>query len=279
MLFRSIVQGDPTQLQQVVLNLAVNARDAMPKGGTLTISTDDVVLDGAYCSAHHGVMPGRYLLISLSDTGDGIPKEIQSRIFEPFYTTKPVGKGTGMGLAMVYGIVTNHSGSIQLYSELGMGTTFRVYLPTVESEEDVSMHTEQPVVRGCGTILLVDDEEVVRASVGRMLESLGYEVLAASDGKEAIDVYRRRKDDIVLVILDMIMPHMGGLACLRRLRKINPEVKAILSSGYSLDADMQAARREGVAEFVQKPFQLAKLSSVISSVIGVCDIGRGEMEE
>lgn len=267
-----IVRGDPTQLQQVVLNLAVNARDAMPDGGRLSISTDEIVLDDEYCSAHHGVQPGRYLMIVVSDTGVGIPKEMQGRIFEPFFTTKKTGEGTGMGLAMVYGIVKNHGGAIQLYSEPGMGARFRVYLPSVESDEEMTARQEQPLVRGCGTILLVDDEEVVRSSVRRMLESLGYDVLTASDGDEAIELYSRRREEIVLVILDMVMPGMGGVSCLSRLRELDPAVKTIMSSGYSLDADLQAARREGVLDFIQKPFELARLSAVISEAIGKCDI-------
>ncbi len=265
-----IITGDPTQIQQVILNLSVNARDAMPNGGKLELATDNVVLDDEYCSIHHGVKPGRYLMVRVSDTGQGIPKDIQARIFEPFFTTKEVGKGTGMGLAMVYGIVKNHGGSIQLYSEPGMGTTFRIYFPTAEAEEDMAMHAESPVVSGCGTILLVDDEEVVRASVSRMLETMGYKVLPAAGGKEAVEIFGQRKDEIVLVIIDMIMPEMSGLACLRRLKKIDPQVKAVLSSGYSMEADLKKARKEGFAEFVQKPFQMAHLSGVISSVIGEC---------
>jgi PAS domain S-box-containing protein len=265
----STVVGDPGQLQQMVLNLAVNARDAMPDGGQLTFRTECVDLDEEYCRLHAGVTPGRYLCLSVMDTGVGIPRDILPRIFEPFFTTKEPSKGTGMGLSMVYGIAKNHGGSVQVYSELGHGSTFRVYLPVTACPSSEQAHSPLPrVVSGRGRVLLIDDEPVVRQMAARMLVELGYDVLVAGDGVEALEIYRQSWADIDLVLLDMIMPAMGGRECFRAMRQINPNVLALLSTGYGLNGAAQKILDEGVAGFVEKPYDLARLSQAVAAVLG-----------
>jgi PAS domain S-box-containing protein len=263
------VLGDPGQLQQMVLNLAVNARDAMPEGGQLTFRTECVELGEEYCRSHAEVAPGRYLCLSVMDTGIGIPRDIQPRIFEPFFTTKEPSKGIGMGLSMVYGIAKNHGGSVQVYSEMGHGATFRVYLPvTDQAPADQSQDARPRPVLGRGRVLLIDDEPIVRQTAARMLTSLGYEVVAAGDGIEGLDIYRASWPRIDLVVLDMIMPVMGGRECFREMQKINPEIRALLSTGYGLNGAAQQILDDGVAGFVEKPYDLARLSHAVAAVLG-----------
>lgn len=265
----STVIGDPGQMQQMVLNLAVNARDAMPDGGQLMFRTECVDLDEAYCRVHAEAAPGRYLCLSVMDTGIGIPRDILPRIFEPFFTTKEPSKGTGMGLSMVYGIVKNHGGSVQVYSELGHGSTFRVYLPVTARPSSDQAHALAPrVIRGRGRVLLIDDEPVVRQMAARMLVELGYDVLVAGDGVEALEIYRDSWADIDLVLLDMIMPAMGGRECFKAMQQINPNVLALLSTGYGLNGAAQKILDEGVAGFVEKPYDLARLSQAVAAVLG-----------
>ena len=260
------VQGDPNQIQQVILNLALNARDAMPGGGELTIESDLVNLDEEYCRIHPQATPGPHVMIAVSDTGAGVPRELQDRIFEPFFTTKESGKGTGMGLAMVYGIVKNHGGSIQLYSEPGQGARFSVYLPA-SVEADESAAAPAAPARGSGRILLVDDEEIPRALARTMLERLGYTVAACAGGAEALAHYERHHGETDLVILDMIMPGMDGGECYRGLRRLNPRVRALLSSGYSRDGRAQAILDEGMQGFIQKPYRLEELSAAVAAAL------------
>ncbi len=263
------VQGDPAQLQQVIFNLALNARDAMPEGGEMSFATEVVTLDEAYCRHHMGATPGHYLLLSVTDTGVGIPKMIQDRIFEPFFTTKPSGKGTGMGLAMVYGIVKNHGGTIRVYSEEGQGTTFKVYLPITAPQSRI-MEEKNPVttpVPGRGKILIIDDEEGVREVLSDMLRHLGYEVVSVSDGVEALTYYQEKGHEIDAVILDMVMPRMKGKECFQKLRALNSRVKVILSSGYDRNEAVQEILDEGVQGFVQKPYRVQQLSEVIAKVL------------
>lgn len=262
------VNGDPTQIQQAILNLAVNARDAMPAGGKLTIETDTLYLDEEYCRTHLKAKPGRYIQIAVTDTGHGIPKEIQERIFEPFFTTKDAGKGTGMGLAMVYGIVESHGGSIQFYSELGLGTTFKLYLPLAENQAPAqSQSTTEEPIRGQGRILLVDDEQVVRDVATEMLGGLGYEVVSTCNGREAVEYYQAQGARIDLVILDLVMPEMGGHECFIELKRLNPAVKAVLSTGYSFDGQARDAFNEGMVGFIQKPYNLSSFSAVIAKAL------------
>jgi two-component system cell cycle sensor histidine kinase/response regulator CckA len=262
------VTGDPDQLEQVILNLALNARDAMPDGGELTFETDAMELDEDYCRTHPGALPGHYLMISVTDTGHGIPEGIRHRIFEPFFTTKGRGERTGMGLAMVYGIVINHGGSFLVYSEEGEGTTFKVYLPLAKAfahqEDDTS--SSEPVM-GAGKIMIVDDENVVLNVAVSILRNLGYEVVSFLRCEEAVTYYGEHSGEIDLVILDMIMPEMGGGECFRVLKEINPEVKAVLSTGYGLDVRAQELMEEGMVGFVRKPYILAQLSRSVADAL------------
>jgi PAS domain S-box-containing protein len=263
----STVIGDPTQLQNGFLNLGVNARDAMPEGGTLTVETENAELDRAYCSASpFEIQPGPVIQVTLRDTGCGIPPDIQRQIFEPFFTTKETGQGTGLGLAAVYGTIKEHQGVITVYSEESVGTTFHIYLPLAQ-ESHAAAHTalsaEAPV-RGEGCILIVDDEAVIRNMAREILTELGYEVLLAEDGQEGVDVYKEKQEKIDLVILDLVMPKMSGRDCFQALRKIDPEVKVILSSGFARDTSVSDLFEAGAVGFVKKPYRGVALSQAVS---------------
>jgi len=262
------VNADPGQIEQVLLNLAVNAQHAMPEGGRLTIETGNVTLDEEYSQTHLEVESGRYVLLQVSDTGHGIEKDALDHIFEPFYTTKEPGEGTGLGLAMAYGIVRNHQGHIACYSEPGVGTTFRIYLPilTGKTESDVATTTEMPAF-GTETILLVDDEELVRDLGTEMLAWAGYKVLTAANGQEALEVYRTKKADISLVILDLIMPKLGGKQCLEELLTIDPNVKVLVASGYSAKGPTKDAIELGARGFISKPYDTKEILSAVRNVL------------
>ena len=255
------IHADPSQLDQVLMNLAVNARDAMPEGGHLTIETENVSLGEEYVRTHLGAKPGEYVLLSMSDTGHGMDKETLQHIFEPFYTTKEVGKGTGLGLAMVYGIVTQHGGQIRCYSEPGHGTTFKIYLPALVAErEQLDSATREAMPRGgAETILLVDDEEFVRDLGKRILERSGYTVLTSFNGKEALDLYKRERGQISLVILDLIMPEMGGKQCLEELLKIDPKARILIASGFAANRRTKEATETGARGFVGKPYNIKEM--------------------
>ena len=263
------VQGDPGQMSQIILNLAVNAADSMHNGGDLVFHTETVELTPDQRRRHDGTVPGPYVLVAVSDTGSGISPDVMPRIFEPFFTTKDQGKGTGMGLAMVYGIVQNHGGFIEVDSALGCGTTFRLYFPEAREPEPRSLQkTGGDVVEaGSGTILVIDDEDTVRTVATAFLEELGYRVLTASDGKEAVEVFRASPEPIDLVIIDMVMPAMGGRECFRALKAIRPGLKAVLSTGYDFNAAVQEILDEGMRGFVQKPYQLRQLSEVVAAAL------------
>ena len=263
------VLGDPSQLDQVVMNLAINACDAMPHGGQLKIATEPVTLDEAFCREREWMSPGKYLLLSVSDSGVGISPENLERIFDPFFTTKAQGKGTGLGLSMVFGIVKNHGGCVDVRSEAGAGSVFRVFLP--ESPEGATKEKaalDQTLPRGRGRILLVDDQEPVLEVAKDMLEALGYEVLTAVDGLEGVSRYRDLWREIDLVILDMVMPNMSGGDCFRRMKEINPKARVVLSSGYSMDGAIQDVMDEGILAFIQKPYRLEELSRVVGTAVG-----------
>ena len=260
--------GDPDQLQQVLLNLAVNARDAMPDGGDLIFETDNVEISGNGNNQSENAKRGRYIRITVADTGCGIASEIQDRVFDPFFTAKKQGEGTGMGLAMVYGIVQNHEGSIDLDSEEGRGTRLKVYLPlTVGSPAIAAAPEKIEPIRGNGRILVVDDEEVVRRLIDDLLTDLGYEVVTVDDGVEAVEYYKKFSKEIDLAIIDMIMPRMGGHECFRAFKEIDPKVRAILITGYSRDGAAQEILDEGMLGFAQKPFQGGQLSEVVASAL------------
>ena len=263
------VQGDPGQMSQIILNLAVNAADAMAEGGDLVFHTETVDLTPDQRRRHDGTVPGPYVLVAVSDTGSGISPDVMPRIFEPFFTTKDQGKGTGMGLAMVYGIVQNHGGFIEVDSALGCGTTFRLYFPEAREPEPRSLQKAggEMVEPGSGTILVIDDEDTVRTVATAFLEELGYRVLTASDGKEAVEVFRASPEPIDLVIIDMVMPAMGGRECFRALKAIRPGLKAVLSTGYDFNAAVQEILDEGMRGFVQKPYQLRQLSEVVATAL------------
>jgi len=265
-----VVNADPAQLEQVMMNLGLNARDAMPEGGKLVFETENVALDEEYCKAHLGAKAGKYVLLRVSDTGIGMDKETVGHIFEPFFTTKETGKGTGLGLAMVYGIVKNHGGYIMCYSEPEEGTTFKIYFPVIESEseEDRSkVRKEDMPEGGHETILLVDDEEVLRDIGKEILENSGYTILLAPDGERALELYRERADDISLVILDLIMPGVGGNKCLEEILKINPEAKVVIASGYSPKGHAKDALESGARNFIRKPYELKQMLQVVREVM------------
>jgi len=261
---QATVLGDPAQMQQVLLNLAINARDAMPEGGVLTFQTGVVHLDQEFRRTCPDVSAGAHLMVAVTDTGVGIPEEIQGQIFDPFFTTKEAGHGTGMGLAMAYGIVKNHNGCLQVDSRVGRGTTFTVCLPLTHEPLPAPVgHATAETTRQGATVLLVDDEEVVRAAAAAMLRSLGCEVLTASSGTEAVALYSRHAPQIDLVLIDMVMPEMDGGECFRALKRIDPDVTALLSSGYEHDGKTQAVLDEAMCGFIQKPYRPNELDAAV----------------
>lgn len=260
------IEADQGQIEHVFLNLFVNAWQAMAGPGQLYVETVNVVLDECYAKPFT-VKPGRHVKISITDTGVGMDKATQQRIFEPFFTTKEMGRGTGLGLASVYGIIKNHGGYINVYSEKNEGTTFTIYLPV--SEKDVYEEKKLPekVVKGTVALLLVDDEDIIIDVGEQMLKALGYEVLLARGGKKAIEIYINNQDRIDMVILDMIMPDMGGGETYDRLKEINPDVKVLLSSGYSINKKATGILERGCNGFIQKPFDLRELSGKIGEIL------------
>ncbi|GBC81844.1 Sensor kinase CckA [bacterium HR10] len=257
---------NPAQLEQALMNLCVNARDAMPEGGQLTLRTEQAVLSADHPRVRAGeILAGAYVVVRVSDTGVGIAPEHISRIFDPFYTTKEVGKGTGLGLAVVYGVVRSAGGFIEVESQVGRGTTFTLYFPA--ATEAPARERSGESVRARPKILLVDDEPAVRRVATLILARHGYDVLLASDGAEALEIYRERQGEIALVILDVTMPRMGGLACYEQLIRLNPEVKVILCSGYNLeDLGPRVPMRPGV-RFLQKPYQIEELIHTVRSLL------------
>lgn len=268
------VTGDPGQIQQVIMNLAINARDAMTKdlsgsdGGELRIITRQITVRDR-TETHDGVLdPGDYLELAISDTGCGMEMGLKERIFEPFFTTKSQARGSGMGLAVVYGIVKNHGGSIGVHSVKDCGTTFTITLPLAQRELVRPSEKKSAVRTGQGKILIVDDHYVIRDVTSRMLSTLGYESVLARDGLEAIQIYRQNQGKFDVVILDLVMPNMNAQDCLELLRSVNKDVRVIISSGYDTNNSMQGILNEqGVFAFLQKPFQLSQLSEVVEAVI------------
>ncbi|MHC4872750.1 MAG: PAS domain S-box protein [Planctomycetota bacterium] len=261
--------GDPNQLQSAIFNIALNARDAMPRGGELIFETDLAELDESFCKDHpYEICTGTYLKISITDNGEGMDAETQKHIFEPFYTKKEQGKGTGMGLASVYGTIRNHNGAISVCSEVGHGTTFNIYLPLADEARDEQEGTGSSApTTGTARILLVDDEEVVRDIATDMLKELGYKVTVCNDGKEAVEHYEKAWKEIDLVLLDMVMPELGGHDTFAAMKKINPDIRVILSSGYSIDGEAQQILDDGVMAFVGKPFEQTELSEKVAQVL------------
>lgn len=262
-----IVEADPTQLQQVIMNLALNARDAMPAGGRLLIETARVELDEAFCRMHPGLQPEWHALLSVSDTGTGIPLELHPHIFDPFFTTKAVGKGTGLGLSVVYGIVKNHNGAIEVESQAGQGTIMKIYLPL----------TEQPVVvvpamsslsTGTETILLVEDNPLVLEFGRSALERLGYRVLTAQDGVEALEVFEAHQDEIALVIFDVVMPSMGGREAAGAVRHKKPNVAVLLTTGYDYPEEAgEEQETTGAYQLLRKPYRIRELAWAVRTAL------------
>lgn len=262
------INADPSQMEQIIMNLALNARDAMPDGGELQVRTENVALDEDFCRAHPEVQPGKYAMLEVADTGQGMDNETLQHIFEPFYTTKELGRGTGLGLAMVYGIVSQHAGLIECESEQGSGTRFRIYLPAIPTVEQEKGETTAiaPAV-GTETILLVDDEELVRDLGRRILTRSGYTVLTAANGKEALSLFSLNEKKIDLVILDLIMPEMGGKQCLQELMKIDPQLRVLIASGYSSDGPLGDTLGGGACGFVSKPFRINYLLKAVRKAL------------
>jgi PAS domain S-box-containing protein len=260
------VEVDRGQMEQVFLNLYVNAWQAMPGGGDIYVETQNILLDEAQALSF-SAKPGKYVKIAVTDTGTGMDEKTKARIFEPFFTTKGMGRGTGLGLATVYGIIKGHHGIINVYSEPGHGTTFTVYLPASEKEVVKEKTATRKIVRGKETILLVDDEKMVMEVSKKMLESLGYKVYVAGSGQEAIAVYMEKGNKIDLVILDMIMPGISGGGTFDRLMEINPQIKILLSSGYSLNGQARDIMDRGCKGFLQKPFLLSQFSGKIREIL------------
>jgi len=265
----NIINADPAQIEQIMMNLGVNARDAMPEGGTLIFETENVILAEEYCKTHLGSKPGQYVKLSISDTGQGMDNETLRHIFEPFYTTKDIGKGTGLGLAMVYGIIKSHSGYIMCYSEPDEGTIFKIYFPVIEKEaERVGSKEEKVAIEGGNeTILLVDDEEAIQKLAEDILTRFGYTVLMASDGETALEIYREKKGEINLVILDIIMPGMGGRKCLEELLKMNPKSRIIIASGYSINGPAKEVLKAGAKGFISKPYDMRGMLQTVRKIL------------
>jgi two-component system cell cycle sensor histidine kinase/response regulator CckA len=262
------VIGDATQIHQVLLNLCVNARDAMPNGGKLTLAARNITIDENYSRLHVDAKPGQYVLTSVSDTGTGIPPEIREKIFEPFFTTKAQGQGTGLGLSTVIAIVKSHGGFLNLYSEVGKGTRFDVYLPAHEDVEVTTPQQEDQFPNGHGElVLLVDDEAPLREIIGNILQTFGYRVITACDGNEALMKYAQQQNEIAVVFTDMMMPFMDGPAMIRSLRRFNPKARIIAATGLATQNKIIEAKLLGVDAFVSKPYSAEKILKVLQEVL------------
>ncbi len=263
------VRIDAGQYEQVLANLAVNARDAMPDGGTLVIETRNLDLDADYCATHPQARAGGYVLLSMSDTGHGMTDEVKQRLFEPFFTTKPIGRGTGLGLATTFGIVKQSGGSIEVYSELGLGTTFKIYLPRVDErpEAAVPVSSASATTGGDETILLVEDHEGVLAFARTLLRKLGYQVLSANNGKAAREIAQGHAGRIHLLITDVIMPGLNGRQLAVQLAEQRPDLRVLFTSGYAEDVVVHHGVLEPNVHFIGKPYSLATLSAKIRAIL------------
>jgi len=263
------IKADPGQIEQVILNLAVNARDAMPNGGKLMIEAQNVYLDEEFAMNHIAAVPGPYVRLSVSDSGSGMDKETKARLYEPFFTTKEVGKGTGLGLSTVYGIVKQSGGNIWFYSEVGEGTTFKVYLPRVDETAQLSISGAESEgdLRGSETILLAEDDEMVRNLVRGVLKTYGYKVLDAMNGGGAFLICERHEHPIHLLLTDVIMPEMSGSELADRLILLKPEMKVLYMSGYTDNAIVNQGILDSEKPFLQKPFTPDILAHKVREVL------------
>jgi PAS domain S-box-containing protein len=265
----SLVRGDPSQIENALLNLGINAGDAMPEGGILTISSRNVTFDRQFGSGTGAVIgPGTYIEVSVSDTGTGMGKDLLEHIFEPFFTTKGAGKGTGLGLSSVYTMIRNHNGDIRVYSEFGRGTVFKLYLAVDRSPiPSAALDEEEKIIYGSGCILVADDEAVIRGMAEGILSDLGYDVILAKDGKAAVDIFREEHQRIDLVILDLVMPNMNGRDAFFAMRSLHPGVKVLLTSGFSREVEKIDVSEPGIVGFIQKPFGRAELSQYVDKAM------------
>jgi two-component system cell cycle sensor histidine kinase/response regulator CckA len=261
------VKADPTQIEQILMNLAVNGRDAMPGGGTITIETTNVELNDSHARQHAEVKPGSYVMLAVSDTGVGMDGETQARIFEPFFTTKQRGRGTGLGLSTVYGIVKQSAGYIWAYSEPGRGTTFKIYLPCVKGELEV-LRWEKPLsVHGSETILLVEDNELLRELAREMLEEFGYAVLDSGCPSDAIRTAEQHEGPIALLITDLVLPQVNGRVLAEQLTAVRPEMKVLYTSGYRDHASVEQGELEAGCPFLEKPFTKDDLAKRVRELL------------
>lgn len=263
----SNIEADKNQLNQVFTNIIINARDAMPSGGELILKTQNINIDKDYLEIHPEFKVGKYIKVTISDTGIGMPREVRERVFEPFFSTKGAGKGSGLGLATVYGIIKNHNGYIYADSEPGKGSSFVIYLPATTKKISKIKSKDPDIYKGTGTILVVDDEKEVRDLLKNQFEELGYSVIIAGDGKEAVEKYEIEYKNIDLIILDMIMPKLDGKETFRKMKKINPDLKVLLISGFSQNDKATDLLNEGVLAFAQKPFKIDEISKIIQSIL------------
>jgi len=260
------VEVDASQIEHVLLNLYINAWQAMPEGGDLYIDTENIMLDQPFLKTYN-IKPGLFVKVSVTDTGVGMDAETQHRVFEPFFTTKERGRGTGLGMASAYGIIKSHGGVIKVYSEIGKGTTVTIHLPASNKQKFREIKPRHQLRRGHETILLIDDEESNAQVTGELLERVGYRVLTANNGMEGMAIFKKRKAEISVVILDMIMPGMTGRETFEALKEIEPTVRVILSSGYSLNGQAREILEQGCRGFIQKPFDISRLSQKIGEVL------------
>ena len=262
------INADPVQIEQVLMNLAVNARDAMPKGGKLIVETRSVKLEGAHYILHAALDPGAYVLLQVTDTGCGMDQETVKRIFEPFFTTKGPGVGTGLGLSIVYGILKQHGGDIRCNSKLGSGTTFDIFLPAVDEEEKLPIKTSDTLPRGGSeTIMIVDDDEAILSLLESVFSEMGYTVVAVSNGNEALSKYVKEGKDISLVILDLIMPEMDGLRCLDEILSFDPMANVMIASGYPEQDVRKKSVETKVRAWINKPYDVTQLLKTVRSVL------------
>ena len=264
------VKADPCQVEQIIVNLVVNARDAMPRGGKVTIETANTTLDEQAVQRDVSIKPGQYVMLAVSDTGSGMDEETQRRIFEPFFTTKDLGKGTGLGLSTVYGIVKQSGGNIWVYSEPGLGTMFKVYLPRIDDTTAISIENpaqEAAALRGSETILLVEDEDIVRGLTRKILMQAGYHVLDAKGGEEAIRVCRAHAGEIDLLLTDVVMPEISGKEVADRVLELRPALRVVFMSGYTDEAIVQHGVLDANVEFIQKPFTWIALTKKVRDVL------------
>jgi two-component system, cell cycle sensor histidine kinase and response regulator CckA len=274
------IHGDKAQIHQALMNVFINGRDAMSKGGKLTVNAQNIDITEEI-PEHPGLKPGKYVLFSIRDTGTGMSEETMSKIFEPFFTTKELGKGTGLGLSLVFGVVKNHGGFIEVSSELGKGSTFKLYFPaeepsiqkiqlvngSSEANTDKKINDLLQIETGNHTVLVVDDEEIVNYVAQDMLKIAGYQTLSVSNGREAVKLYSSHSSEIDAILLDMIMPELGGLETFRELKRINPNVKVVVASGYEEDERSQEIMKEGAITYLRKPFLMQALLDAIKDAL------------